>query len=145
MASGVVKILYSFFQNSVDKLPEERSLIRGKPPLFLNDTTADSLMLSLFGAARTSDIELGADQAIIVRNEKVQEDMQKIIPDALVLTVLECKGLEFEDVLIYNFFADSEYNSWRVLFNLPFEMQANYTNKPLFDSQSDPDASGTRL
>ncbi|KAF5189972.1 hypothetical protein FRX31_020438 [Thalictrum thalictroides] len=34
---------------------------------------------------------------------------------ALVLTILECKGLEFQDVLLYNFFGTSPLkNQWRV-------------------------------
>lgn len=97
MASGVVNVLYSFFQNSVDKLPEERSLVHGKPPIFVEDTTVDALLSILFGVDKKI-CELGADQCIIVRNEKVQQEVSKFIPDSLVLTVLESKGLEFDDV-----------------------------------------------
>lgn len=36
--------------------------------------------------------------------EKIPEELEL----ALVLTVYEAKGLEFDDVLLYNFFTDSE-------------------------------------
>ena len=36
--------------------------------------------------------------------EKIPEELGL----ALVLTVYEAKGLEFDDVLLYNFFTDSE-------------------------------------
>lgn len=36
--------------------------------------------------------------------EKIPEELSL----ALVLTIYEAKGLEFDDVLLYNFFTDSE-------------------------------------
>jgi hypothetical protein len=43
------------------------------------------------------NIELGADQAIIVRNSDVKKAVQALLgPIAIVLDIRECKGLEFE-------------------------------------------------
>lgn len=47
-------------------------------------------------------------QVILVTNETAKEKMPEELELALVLTVYEAKGLEFDDVLLYNFFTDSE-------------------------------------
>ena len=54
-----------------------------------------------------SAIEFGARQAIIVQSEETKKNLRKEIK-AIVLTVFESKGLEFDDVLLYNFFSDSK-------------------------------------
>ena len=63
-------------------------------------------------------IDFGAHQAIIVRNEESIDDLpedMKIHPH--IYTVAQSKGLEFEDVLLYNFFTDSTVDGkvWRCL------------------------------
>lgn len=45
---------------------------------------------------------------ILVANETAKEKIPEELGLALVLTVYEAKGLEFDDVLLYNFFTDSE-------------------------------------
>lgn len=46
-------------------------------------------------------------------NETAKEKIPEELSLALVLTVYEAKGLEFDDVLLYNFFTDSEvFNSY---------------------------------
>jgi hypothetical protein len=62
VASELVEILYKLFPNSIDKLPKETSLINGKEPLFLEEMSADSLILSLFGSQEVGNAEMGADQ-----------------------------------------------------------------------------------
>lgn len=65
----------------------------------------------MFGAADLHDdaAQFGAGQVIIVRDFAEKEKLAKVIGDfALILTVMESKGMEFEDVLIYDFFATSE-------------------------------------
>lgn len=47
-------------------------------------------------------------QVILVANETAKEKIPEELGLALVLTVYEAKGLEFDDVLLYNFFTDSE-------------------------------------
>jgi ATP-dependent exoDNAse (exonuclease V) beta subunit len=47
-------------------------------------------------------------QVILVANEMAKEKIPEELGLALVLTVYEAKGLEFDDVLLYNFFTDSE-------------------------------------
>ncbi|KAJ3088732.1 hypothetical protein HK102_008076, partial [Quaeritorhiza haematococci] len=114
LANSVVNLLLHFFPNRIDKLPPERALMDGPIPVFLEDTSATNLIVSLFGKGESS-IEFGAEQAIIVRDEKSREHVRSLVPVAVILTVLESKGLEFEDVLIYDFFSDSDFTRWHVL------------------------------
>ena len=59
-----------------------------------------------------SPTQFGAKQAIIVRDTA---DKTRLIGAtgkfALILTVMESKGMEFEDVLLYDFFSTSECTS----------------------------------
>lgn len=76
----------------------------GTPYIF-----AEDLALLLTGNRRkTSHIEFGAHQAILVVNDEAKEHLPEELSTAVVLTIYESKGLEFDDVLIYNFFKDSQ-------------------------------------
>jgi len=60
----------------------------------------------------------GAQQAIIVRTpDRKEEVLANHIEEGIVLTVYEAKGLEFDDVLVYNFWEDSDLQKdWRVTY-----------------------------
>ena len=66
------------------------------------------------GTEKNAPIAFGANQAVIVRNGRAKADLPTEFRDCLVLTVEESKGLEFNDVLVFNFFADSgaSINDW---------------------------------
>lgn len=52
--------------------------------------------------------DFGADQVILVRDEDVQKEIHsRIGSEVLILTVLQSKGMEFEDVVLLNFFSSS--------------------------------------
>jgi len=54
----------------------------------------------------------GGERVIIVRDEETQGPLQKKVKkSALVLTILQSKGMEFEDVFLYDFFSASPYGS----------------------------------
>lgn len=56
--------------------------------------------------------DFGAEQVILVRDEASKDKLQKHIGEvALVLTILESKGMEFDDVLAYDFFSGSDLKS----------------------------------
>ncbi|KAJ6321838.1 hypothetical protein OIU77_011843 [Salix suchowensis] len=59
-----------------------------------------------------------AEQVILVRDDDARKEIDNYVgKHALVLTVVECKGLEFQDVLLYNFFGSSPLkNKWRVVY-----------------------------
>ena len=67
-------------------------------------------------------LEFGCDQAIIVRNQQAKENLPSFLKHALCLTIYETKGLEFDDVILYNFFTNSEVpEEWNLLKSLKVE------------------------
>lgn len=53
---------------------------------------------------------------IIIKNEKSKEKIPKEFKKANILTVHEAKGLEFNDVFLFNFFTDSDSGSfWEIM------------------------------
>lgn len=53
-------------------------------------------------------IDFGTHQAILVVNEAARDNIPKELNHGVILTIYEAKGLEFDDILLYNFFKDSQ-------------------------------------
>jgi hypothetical protein len=87
-----------FFEYEIDKLDPETSLSRGPRPVYIEDPyEAFFNILSGHGKRRS----LGANQAVIVREEKGRQDLRQkssFWGNSQVVTILESKGLEFDDV-----------------------------------------------
>ena len=80
----------------------------GPSPVILETDDFTELAILLQGSQRqTSAIEFGAHQVVLVQNEKSKENLPAELSYGLVLSIYEAKGLEFDDVLLYNFFKDS--------------------------------------
>ena len=107
LAASVIDLLMNFFSSSLDKLPRDQGMFPGPKPVLLSFDFNDLALLLKGNRREASAIEFGARQAIIVQSEAAKEDLSKKIK-AIVLTVFESKGLEFDDVLLYNFFSDSK-------------------------------------
>lgn len=117
-AAEIVDVLLSLFPNAVDRLARDRGHFNGPKPQLLTETGTDNLAILLVGSDRIhSQIEFGAHQAVLVRSQASKDSLPDEFDGALVLTIFEAKGLEFDDVFIYNFFADSpaDEKTWRVL------------------------------
>ena len=119
LASLVMALLWNAFPETVDKLEPEVGQMHGPLPVFFLGCTARMLVSS---DTSTSDqpkqsLEFGAEQAVIVRDQGTKAKLQaKLKETALVLTILESKGMEFEDVFLWNFFTDSPCpGGWRCL------------------------------
>ena len=109
LAASVIDLLMNFFRSSLDKLPSDQGMFPGPKPVLLLSCSYSDLALLLRGNRReASAIEFGARQAIIVQSEKSKESLPSELKTGIVLTVFESKGLEFDDVLLYNFFTDSK-------------------------------------
>jgi len=52
-------------------------------------------------------LEFGCSQVVLVRNQESKKKLPGMLQHALCLTIYEAKGLEFDDVVLYNFFEDS--------------------------------------
>ena len=108
LATSVIELLKEYFPSSFDRLPEDRGMFPGPLPVFIQSCHVTDLALLLRSNKRASScIEFGAHQVIIVQNEEAKKSLPDVLKGAVVLTVFESKGLEFDDVLLYNFFTDS--------------------------------------
>lgn len=120
-AHSIIELITRFWPYSIDNLAPERGIVEGLKPVFLHGWDDDSVRYEqfLFGSSGT-DVELGAQQCILVRNEVARDKLQQQVGDiGVIMTLYESKGLEFDDVLLYNFFEDSlvEYTQWRLIFS----------------------------
>ena len=54
---------------------------------------------------------------VIVRDQRVKDELPEFMKSMLCLTVYESKGLEFDDVILFNFFAMGEIRGqqWKLL------------------------------
>ncbi|KAM3369762.1 hypothetical protein ACQJBY_017559 [Aegilops geniculata] len=121
MAQSIMNLLYYFFPSSVDKLNPETGLIHGEAPLLLESGNGENAIMTIFGENESKHGNLhgfGAEQVVLVRDGVTKKRIVDLVgKQALVLTIVECKGLEFQDVLLYNFFSSSPLkNKWRVLY-----------------------------
>uniref|UniRef100_A0A673TAS5 Tetratricopeptide repeat and ankyrin repeat containing 1 n=1 Tax=Suricata suricatta TaxID=37032 RepID=A0A673TAS5_SURSU len=136
LASGVVDLLQFYFPESFDRLPRDSGLFDGPKPTVLESCSVSDLAILLRGNKRkTQPIEFGAHQVILVANEVAKEKIPEELGLALVLTIYEAKGLEFDDVLLYNFFTDSEaYKEWKIISSFtPSSSDSREENRPLIE------------
>ena len=78
-----------------------------KPVLLPSCQVSDLALLLQSNKREASAIEFGAHQVIIVQTDEAKKSLPEALRAGIVLTVFEAKGLEFDDVLLYNFFKDS--------------------------------------
>ncbi|CAE7232048.1 unnamed protein product, partial [Rhizoctonia solani] len=118
-ASSITQLISELFPYSIDKLKKETGITDGPKPVFFSGWERGVVRFEQFlrGEAETK-IDFGASQVILVRNEAARNDLRAQVGDiGLILTLYESKGLEFDDVLLYNFFEDSvpSESTWRVI------------------------------
>ncbi|KAG1719467.1 hypothetical protein EDB19DRAFT_2045105 [Suillus lakei] len=119
-AHSVIKLIMKFWPNAIDHLQPEKGVVDGVEPLFFTDLNNDSHCKRFLVGESASNLELGARQCILVRNEtavkKLKEQLGNI---GMIMTLYDSKGLEFDDVLLYNFFGDSAIDAprWRIVLN----------------------------
>ena len=107
LARHLLSILEKHFPDSIDRVPSDSAMFPGPKPRFIQRCHKDTLMQLLAANVRNpSDIQFGHHQAIIVRTEDNKSNLP--IENALTFTVYESKGLEFDDVLLYDFFSSCE-------------------------------------
>ena len=108
LAQSILDLLYEFFPGSIDDLPEDKGMFPGPIPVLLESCDiADLAFLLSTNKREKSAIEFGAHQVILVQSKEAKDNLPSILKGAIVLTIFESKGLEFDDVLLYNFFTDS--------------------------------------
>jgi len=118
LAASVLDILGHFFPTSFDSdLPPDKAMF-DKPestPVLLQlsgDNVKDLALIMSGNKREASNIQFGAHQAVIVQSEEAKKEAAAFL-SGNILTVYEAKGLEFDDVLLYNFFNYSSVSSNR--------------------------------
>ncbi|KAK4694355.1 hypothetical protein P7C71_g3221, partial [Lecanoromycetidae sp. Uapishka_2] len=112
LASLVMAWLWKAFPETVDKLEPEIGQLSGPKPVLFLGCDASILVSSHVGQVELAGnrADFGAEQVILVHDETAKAYLQAKIGDAaLVLTILQSKGMEFDDVVIWNFFTDCPY------------------------------------
>ena len=106
LASSVMDLLFRNFPDTVDKSePEIGTLVGPVPDLFLGCDASILMNRVSEDSASPHEVLFGAEQVVITRNEEDKAKLVHIIGEAaLVLTILQAKGMEFEDVVLFNFF-----------------------------------------
>ncbi|KAF8139771.1 hypothetical protein EV363DRAFT_1497668, partial [Boletus edulis] len=120
-AHTIIERITHFWPDSIDVLQPEYGIVNGLKPMFLRGGDQDTVRYEqfLFGGSG-SRIEFGAQQCILVRDDEAVEKLRKEVGEiGLIMTLYDSKGLEFNDVLLYNFFEDSavDVSRWRGLLN----------------------------
>ncbi|CAG8530765.1 2253_t:CDS:10 [Ambispora leptoticha] len=127
LASSVIDLISDFFPESIDRLSREHSDVGGPRPVIVKEFKAETYfnIFSVGENTENNNIEFGAEQVIIVRDEKSKSRVEDLIGDAgIVLTVYEAKGMEFNDVLLYNFFTNSPgRQKWQLILSKSKEVQ----------------------
>ncbi|KAL7258164.1 hypothetical protein ACSBR1_004309 [Camellia fascicularis] len=132
LAQSVIDLLYYFFPQSIDVLTPESSLIYGEAPTIIVPNHNENAVLTIFQNSGKDFAGFGAEQVVLVRDDSSRREISDYIgKQALVLTIMECKGLEFQDVLLYNFFSSSPMrNHWEVIYEYMVEKDLQISTSP---------------
>ncbi|KAL4069231.1 hypothetical protein J3A83DRAFT_4536273 [Scleroderma citrinum] len=118
-ARAVVDLITMFWPDTIDILQSEHGLIGGPRPVFFTGWDDQSFPFKqFFSGLKEKQGELGANQCLLVRDDAARTQFKKEIGvKGIILTLQESKGLEFDDVFLYNFFKDSAANhsQWRLV------------------------------
>lgn len=110
LASFIMSMMWKGFPETIDKLGPEVGNLNGPKPVFFLGCDASILHTSNVGLVNLSDriADFGAEQVILVRDESMKAKLQSEIGNiALILTISDSKGMEFEDVIVWDFFTSS--------------------------------------
>lgn len=90
LAASVVELLYFFFSDSLDRLPPDLGVLDGPIPIMLEVSSSEELGILLLGSKKeVTKIEFGAQQSVIVRNEKMKKELARVfdIDEDWIMTV----------------------------------------------------------
>ena len=109
LAKCVLKILEENYPHAIDRVPSDNGMFPGPTPKFIKPCDSDFLKLMIAANVRdpvSENISLGFHQAVIVRTESSKDKSPFDKDENLMFTIYEAKGLEYDDVLLYNFFSE---------------------------------------
>ncbi|KAF8460717.1 hypothetical protein BDZ91DRAFT_798572 [Kalaharituber pfeilii] len=113
LAADILQMLYNGFPAQIDILPCEVGTYPGtKPTMFVGfDYTILARASAGTAGTEAGPACFGAEQVIIVRDDVAKQKLRKELKLPLILTISQSKVLEFDDVILYNFFSDSMWTN----------------------------------
>ena len=125
LANSLIELLKRYFPDAFDwqHIPPDQSNVKGPIPLFICSKYLLDYFLIPPNSGDHSSIEFGAVQVVIARDssDAGRANMPECLQDEIVLNPQECKGLEFNHVLLYNIFTDTPdqvRNCQRLIFKM---------------------------
>ncbi|CAJ1360320.1 unnamed protein product [Effrenium voratum] len=104
LANTVSDLLIKFFPASVDAVEEDASGSLGKPSILVRtDNVLGVIMGSGSRMLRTLD---STRCVVLVRDSDARTRLRALGVKSTILTIQESKGLEYDFVILYNFFSD---------------------------------------
>ncbi|KAL6718624.1 hypothetical protein ACLMJK_002858 [Lecanora helva] len=108
VASMIIDLLWKAFPGTIDKLSPETGILTGPKALLFIGCGSEVLRSGTTGSAKLAERsrDFGAEQVILVRDADAKSKLEAVMGDmALIFTILESKGMEFDDVILFNFFS----------------------------------------
>lgn len=137
LANSIVDLVQLYFPHTIDKLKREISDIEGPKPIILEGYTPEDLITMMADSSGSKKPTFGSNQVVIVRTQEAKNNLPFFLKHSLCLTVFETKGLEFDDVILYNFFNDSKCDKhWRIINDVIVTYGKEQSNT-LLDSDDD--------
>ncbi|KAF8420254.1 hypothetical protein EV426DRAFT_675679 [Tirmania nivea] len=114
-SSFIMSLLWKGFPTMVDKLDPEIGEKRGPKPIIFVGAGVTDLLVEVSSLtyvendnSSSSATEGSTKQVVVVRDDETQSSLQELLGNKrMVYTILETKGMEYDDVFIYNFFQSS--------------------------------------
>ncbi|KAG8707146.1 hypothetical protein FRC11_007662, partial [Ceratobasidium sp. 423] len=109
-ARSLVEAIHNLFPQTIDLMEPETAKEYGDPPVLFTNVQNETGYFEnfLLGSSASNRVVFGAQQAILVRDTAAAEELDARLQGLCnVLPIMDSKGLEFDDVLIYNFFSTS--------------------------------------
>lgn len=142
----MIALLETFFPDEIDALPKETGPRPGVMPKFIAYQEKSDILFDIYvqrfkcevkNVDGVQKIVPRSNFCVLVRNKEDKDTIPEYMKDLIVLTLKECKGLEFEHVLLYNFFSSSPAKKgWRSILKT-LELEEVKSDGP--DKQQDSD------
>ena len=138
LANSIVDLIQLYFPHTIDKLKREISDLEGPKPIILEGYTPEDLISMMTNHSESNKSTFGSNQVVIVRTQEAKNNLPFFLKHSLCLTVFETKGLEFEDVILYDFFSDSKWDKhWRIINDVCVTYQQIESKNKLIDSDDE--------
>ena len=136
IANNIIYHLRLFFPEHVEVLPPEESRSKGPKPIVVELGISADRFKEFYNehmsSEKANEIKaFGTRQVFITRGQESKDIAESLFPDSLVFTIVEAKGMEFDDVILFNYFSDSKSRiSWSAFQNC-MNVSTYKTNRPI--------------